>query len=101
MADVCACRENDLCFRHKLAYWRERGGFNLSPAATPSRRNNIAPSTPKNSWEKGIPTDNRGMPYLDHNGSTIGQKEWGDKWRRRFDDQKRRNTNTPVAPALT
>jgi hypothetical protein len=63
--EQCGCVGEWLCFRHKLAYWRE-GNLNISPAATPSRRNNKPTQafTPKNSWERGIAKDERGMPYL-------------------------------------
>ena len=38
----------------------------VSPAATPTRTGAYRKParTPDNSWEKGIPTDNRGMPTL-------------------------------------
>lgn len=49
-------------------------GVQFSPACTPTRRNTIPPRTPNNSWERGVPTDNRGMPYLDSNLNEIGQK---------------------------
>lgn len=76
---VCHACDTDpqgLCFRHKVREWRMHGGLNISPAAMPNRRNHVAPRTPNNSWEKGIPTDHRGMPWLDANGSEIGQKEF-------------------------
>lgn len=34
----------------------------ISPSATPSRRNNIPPAQGNNSWEKGILRDERGLP---------------------------------------
>lgn len=92
---ACSADPHSLCLTHKLAYWREAGGLNISPAATPSRRNHVAPATPRNSWERGIPVDERGMPYLDHGMSPIGQKEWGHKWRRVHEDSARRRSNTP------
>lgn len=60
--------------------------INLSPAATPSRRNSKTPrESTNNSWEKGIPTDSRGMPYLDSNLNVIGQKRWAETERRKFE----------------
>lgn len=46
----------------------------VSPAATPSRRNNVEPSKGNNSWEKGILRDERGIP-IRRGGKVIGLKE--------------------------
>ncbi len=61
----------------------------FSPAATPTRRSPKADPGPKligNSWENGIAKDERGMPYLDETGKTIGVKAWGETHRRKFTD---------------
>lgn len=51
----------------------------FSPAAMPSRYNAVPPATPNNSYERGIPRDHRGMPYLGASGEAMGQKEWDAK----------------------
>jgi hypothetical protein len=78
------CDGDRLCFKHKLAYWRDTGGLNISPAATPTRRNNNPPTTfaAKNSWERGVAKDDRGMPYLDKNLEPMPIKAFGEKGRR-------------------
>lgn len=47
----------------------------VAPSAMPSRLNGIAPRTPNNSFEKGIRRDERGVPYLDSQGSPLRMKE--------------------------
>lgn len=47
----------------------------VSYQVNPSRMNNVAPSTPNNSFEKGIRKDERGLPYLDTNGVPLRMKE--------------------------
>jgi hypothetical protein len=70
----------------------------ISPYATPSRlRPHIAPRKPENSWEKGVPTDSRGMPFLKTDGSPMGQKEFSEK-RRLIDAHRRRLHNEPAKP---
>lgn len=53
----------------------------VSPAATPSRRNKVAPKTDdtSNNWERGYVYDRPGMPYLDSNLEPVGTKEWVNK----------------------
>lgn len=47
------------CFHCKIK------SIQFGPSATPSRRRNNQPvKKTGNSWEKGIVTDDRGMPYL-------------------------------------
>lgn len=50
----------------------------FSPAATPSRRNNIPPkvNTSSNSWERGVVTDDRNMPLLDDKLQPVGLKQY-------------------------
>lgn len=47
----------------------------ISPSATPSRKNAIPPRTPNNSFEKGVRKDERGVPYLDTDMSPVHFKE--------------------------
>ena len=49
--------------------------INISPSATPNRRNNIPPRTPNNSFEKGVRKDERGLPYLNAEGKAVRMKE--------------------------
>lgn len=79
-------------FAEKLAYWREHG-LNVSPAATPTRRNSVPPATPNNSFERGVPKDSRGMPFFDERGGVIGQKEYITR-RREIEAGRRRAHNS-------
>jgi len=47
----------------------------VAPSAMPSRLNGIAPRTPNNSFEKGIRRDERGVPYLDSQGTPLRMKD--------------------------
>lgn len=62
------------CFRcHCLS-------VSTSPYATPTRLNGkAAPRPPNNVWERGIPTDQRGMPFLRQDGEFMGQKEFSER----------------------
>lgn len=68
------------CFRERLL------SVGLSKAATPTRKTGSAPpSKADNSWERGVPRDERGVPFLDHNGGVCFQKEVvenRDRWRK-------------------
>jgi hypothetical protein len=77
------CTDDRQCFKHKIR------SIQWSPSATPSRRNNIEPRRPNNSWEKGIATDNRGMPLLNPDGTHIGLQRLADK-RPQIEDSLRR-----------
>lgn len=69
-------------FGHKLYAWRHGQGMNLAPSATPTRMANrpfVPPATPNNSYEKGVPRDRRGMPYLDTAGGVMHQREYNAK----------------------
>lgn len=48
----------------------------VSPSAMPSRRNNIAPARPMNSWERGVLKDERGLPVRRASGDVIGLHEY-------------------------
>lgn len=75
----------DNCFACRVA-----PGIQISPKATPSKRSLSPPKKPDNSWERGIATDERGMPFLGKGGAPIGVKEYGqrrseiDGWRNRL-----------------
>lgn len=56
----------------------------VSPSAMPSRRNNIPPARPLNSWERGVVRDDRGLPVRRANGDVIGVHEYAAK-RRQID----------------
>lgn len=64
----------------------------ISPAATPTRTRQLPKvrHEPKNSWERGIPVSHRVdgsvMPYLDSNLNPHGIKDWGQKYRRKFEE---------------
>lgn len=65
--------EDCVCFRCKLR------SIQISPSAMPSRRNKIAPRGGGNSWEKGVPTNSRGMPILDpKTGAPMGQARYAE-----------------------
>lgn len=84
----CDCHDGVLCFAHKLAYWRD-GNLQISPTATPNRRNQVAPNIREsaNAWERGEPTDHRGMPFLGKDFKPLGIKAFTEQ-RRRFEDRK-------------
>lgn len=69
-----SCTEDNLCFKCKIKT------IQVSPSATPSRtwRPQKGPKE-SNSWEKGIPRDDRGMPIIKSDGSQMGQKEFSEK----------------------
>lgn len=65
---------------------------NFDPRAMPSRRNRIPPKAkePLNSWNRGVPRDSRGMPYLDPGDlSPIGQKKFSEN-RSQIDEARRK-----------
>lgn len=69
MHDPTTCTKPTPCFGCKIAT------VSISPKAMPSRRNNIAPRRPNNSWERGIHRHNDGVPILDDVGKPIGLKQ--------------------------
>ena len=60
-------------------------GVAISPAATPSRRNTVAPPTADPAWERGVAGERRPdgsfMPYLNDKGSRLHLKEAGERRR--------------------
>lgn len=85
-------QHDDTCFACRVQSVR------LSPAATPSRMNTVAPAEPKNHWEQGIVTEPRPggfeMPVVKRDGSHIGVKEWANH-RGRYDRSRDRARNDP------
>lgn len=76
------------CFACKLR------SIQFDPRAMPSRRNHKPPRVHvnRNSWEKGIPRDSRGMPVLiPGTTSPMGTKEYSRN--RRLIDQRKRDLN--------
>lgn len=55
------------------------------------------PRETKNSWERGIARDERGMPLLKPDGSYLGVKEHGEK-RRHYDAALKELRNSPTSP---
>lgn len=67
----------------------------VSPAVRESRR--YAPSTafaPKNSWERGIAKDERGLPLLDGNLQPIPVKRYAER-RHEFDARRKELATSP------
>lgn len=72
----------------------------VSPAATPTRTKYLKPPrTPNNSYEKGIPTDERGMPYLLPNSFEPAGQKFVDQHRHQIEDTRRRNRQKVASPA--
>jgi hypothetical protein len=69
----------------------------LSNTCTPSKSPSLAaPKRERPSWESGIATDHRGVPYLDQ-GRTIGVKQFAEN-RSKYEEAIRRNkTAAPVS----
>ena len=85
-------QHGDDCFGCKLQ------SVQFNPYATPGMlRPHIAPRKPENSWEKGVPTDSRGMPFLKTDGTPMGQKEYSES-RSKIEAHRRRlhNSTEPV-----
>ena len=62
-----------------------------NPYAMPSRLNpKAAPKVTEPKWEQIVPTDNRGMPFLDKTGAPIGIKKYTEN-RHRIEEQRRKN----------
>lgn len=76
----CGCEGTRLCLAHKLAYWRA-GNLQVSPTATPSRRNHVGGRQREsaNAWERSTPVDSRGMPQLGPDLTPLGAKAYAEK----------------------
>lgn len=87
--------DEDAELAEKLAYWRETGGLNISPKATPNRtpQKPSKPHEPNNAWERGVATDHRGMPYLNSDLSPMGVKRFSEL-RSKFEDRQKSRINT-------
>ena len=95
----CATRRHDLEHPDDVDGCRVcffRGEIYIAPSALGSRAKRFGPvdREPKNSWEKGIAKDERGMPLLKADGSYIGIKEYGEN-RRRYEAARDRLRNDP------
>lgn len=66
----------------------------LSPSCTPSkpRRLQQPGSHQRNSWERGIATDSRGMPLLDGGIAPISVKKYGEN-RRKYESARHQLAN--------
>ncbi len=86
--------------QHEDCFGCKVHSIQVNPYAMPSRLHpSNPPAKPKNSWEKGIPTDSRGMPFLNKNGQIMGQKEYAAN-RHSIEETRRRlhNSTEPVTP---
>lgn len=74
------------------------GSIQISPQATPSKREGRRflgppPKKPNNSWERGIATDERGMPlFMD--GKPVSVKRYAER-RHEIEDKRRRLHTDP------
>jgi hypothetical protein len=65
----------------------------FSPYATPTRLNpRRPPRQPNPAWERGVPTDARGMPFLRKDGTPMGVKEYAEN-RHAIEEHRRRLHN--------
>lgn len=71
---------------------------NATPTRTAARPAGAPPKGSSNSWERGIPTDSRGLPYINAaTGDVMGQKEVSEK-RHQIEAEKRRLKQAPSNP---
>lgn len=67
-----------------------------NPYSMPSRLHpHIPPKKNVPRWERGVPTDERGMPFLDGSLNPIGQKEFSEK-RSVIEKKRRQYANAPL-----
>lgn len=75
---MCVHRDDD-CWGCRI----RAKGVQVSPSATPSRRNTIPPRTADPAWERGLAGERRCdgsfMPYLNEHGSPLHVKEAGER----------------------
>lgn len=69
----------------------------LSPNATPSRRNHIPPKVNKesNAWHRGVVQDSRGMPLLNEKLAPVGLKEYSEN-RHKYDEGRRKTMHAQL-----
>jgi len=87
---------DDTCFRCRALTQQVVTPHSFS-TKTPSK---ARPAKPKNSWERGIARDSRGMPYLHPDLSPVGIKEATSTHRHLIEEHERRKASTaaPAAP---
>ena len=78
----------DGCFACKLST------IQVSQRVKP-RRASGPPAGNHNEWERGIPTDHRGVPFLDASGDVIRVKQYAQD-RHKLEAERRRLFNDPV-----
>lgn len=85
------------CTEHFACSLRAKG-VQVSPAATPNRRNKVPPRKPDPAWERGTAGEHRVdgsfMPYLNDKGSPLHVKEHGER-RREIDERVKRLKTDP------
>lgn len=72
-------KDEELSFAEKIKTIQIGAG--ATPSRNISRRGRPKDKPLYNSWEAGIPTDKRAMPYLNENGAVVHQKEFSEKRR--------------------
>jgi len=70
------------------------GTIQVSQRVKPKRVSG-PPSGNHNEWERGIPTDHRGVPFLDSTGTVIGVKKYAEN-RHALEAERRRLHNDPA-----
>jgi hypothetical protein len=78
----------DGCFACKVST------IQLSQKVTGHKPGGAPPQGPRNSWEKGIAQDHRGVPLLDRQGEPIGVKAYSER-RHVFEAERRRLATDP------
>jgi hypothetical protein len=69
----------------------------VNPYSMPTRLHpGNAPKRPEPRWERGVPTDNRGMPFLDKNLNPMGVKAVAEN--RHSIEQHRRQLHNSSSP---
>jgi hypothetical protein len=94
----CATERHDVEHPEPVDGCREckfRGTIQISPRATPTKtRSKAEPRRPDPAWERGVATDERGVPLLDEKGGQIGVKQYAEN-RHKYDEMRRRLRNDP------
>ena len=74
--------------------------FSVDPFSMPSRLTGGAPKRPNPVWERGVPTDSRGMPFLDKTGHPMGNKAFSEQ-KHAIEDKRRKNHQLQSTAQLT
>lgn len=77
------CEKHDTqhpCWPAKVVYWQTEGTLRISEVVVPNRRSNrdkpsAPPREPNGSYDHAIVRDERGVPFLDHTGEPMCQKQ--------------------------